>query len=575
MKKQMNWLRRVRPFAFLTAVGLAAINGNTLVQADEANFEAHVAAGEFGAAAELAQQAETEQTKQQLLQKLVHAQIQAGDGAGAGAVIPQVVGNSNDPTRGAVALDGMLNGGVQADFDSLIELIQNETDAEWFEIDGVGGSIDEFESGVRVDPQGILAKASRTDRSGKVAKASDRARVASLNEDMAKATPLRLVSLTRLEQEVSRRLAAGLPVVESMEQMAGLSKIEYVMVYPEQGEIVIGGPAEGWEYDEFGMAVGAESGRPTLQLGDLVTVMRTFSPTGSKIFGCSIDPKQENIKAVKEYAATSQSGGALSPAGIRRWANKIEDLLGHQNVTVYGVPANSRVARVLVEADYRMKLIGVGQLEGGSNVPDYFELLRKQPTLASGGLDAMRWWMTMRYESVMHSADHNAFQVNGSAVQCKSENQFLSDSGKRVNTGKAEPINQLFAANFTDHYTELAKQDPVFADLQGIFDLALIAALIDRDQLDQRAEWNRGVFAVDGAYRPAAYPVPKQVESVVDYKVFNGKDVVLQAAGGVRADLMSVINDDSLRQQNAELKDVSSKAKAGELPEGRWWWDAK
>ena len=56
-----------------------------------------------------------------------------------------------------------------------------------------------------------------------------------------------------------------------MRHLAGLSQISYVFVYPENGEVVIAGPAEGWRYNEYGMPVGVESGRPTLQLDDLVT----------------------------------------------------------------------------------------------------------------------------------------------------------------------------------------------------------------------------------------------------------------------------------------------------------------
>ncbi len=468
-----------------------------------------------------------------------------------------------------------LEGGTGADFDSLIELIQDQTTGPWFDVDSEGGDITEFESGVRVDPNGVLAMNARKDLSGNLAAMGVKAHKASLNKDMARQSNLRLVSLTRLERVIAKRIAEGKPVVESMRHLAGLSQIEYVFVYPETGEIVIGGPAESWEYNDYGMAVGSENGRPTLQLDDLVTVMRTFSPEGMNIFGCSIDPKPENVKAVKEYATNSQARGALSPAGVRRWANHIGDLLGLQDITVYGVPAESRVARVLVEADYRMKMIGVGKLDANSNIPDYFDLLKKNPTLASGGLDAMRWWMTMKYDAVLHSEDHNVYQVRGSAVKCLSENQFLNAQGERISTGKSEPVNRQFAQNFTDHYQELAQQDEIFADLQGVFDLALVAALIKRDQLDEKAGWNRGVFATDGAYRTETYPAPQQTDSVVAHRVFNGQDVVLQVAGGVRADLMAVVSNNEISKTSPRLDGVAETAKAVDVPANRWWWDAK
>ncbi|MDB4733545.1 DUF1598 domain-containing protein [Planctomicrobium sp.] len=468
-----------------------------------------------------------------------------------------------------------LQGGSGADFTALIELIQTQTSGPWQEIDQDGGDISEFESGVRVDPHGVLAMSSRKDANGALSALGVRARKADLNQNMAQVANLRLISLTRLEKAVAERIAAGKPIIESMKMLAGISQIEYVFVYPETGEVVIGGPAESWEYNEVGMAVGSESGRPILQLDDLVTVMRTFSDDGMNIFGCSIDPQAKNIKAVKEFAANSQARGPLSPAGVRRWAAQIGEILGLQDITVYGVPANSRVARVLVEADYRMKMIGVGKLDATSQIPDYFDLLKTNSNLASGGLDAMRWWMTMKYDEVLHSEDNNVYQVKGSSVKCQSENQFLNAQGERVNTGQAEPVNRQFAQNFTDHYQELAQQDPIFADLQGVFDLALVAALIQRDELDDKANWDRGVFANNGAYQPEAYATPRQVDSVVAHRVFNGKDVVLQVAGGVRADLMSVLKDDSIVKNAPRLEGVAETAKITGDATSQWWWDAR
>jgi hypothetical protein len=181
----------------------------------------------------------------------------------------------------------------------------------------------------------------------------------------------------------------------------------------------------------------------------------------------------------------------------------------------------------------------------------------------------------MQYESVLHSEDHNAFEVRGSSVQCKSENQFLTEQGQRVDTGKAEPVNQQFAASFTQHYAELAQRDPVFADLQGIFDLALVAALLQQERVDERTNWDRGVFEVNGAYHPASYAVPRETETVVNHRVYGGRDIVVQVAGGVRADLMSVLTNPELREESPRLDSVAEGSRPANLPEGRWWWDAQ
>jgi hypothetical protein len=539
-------------------------------------LKAQLAAGEFGPAIDTAQQAESAQERSMLLGAIADAQMQTGDFDAALGAIRRIP----DPqTRTARQKDRArqqgLAGGTGADFQTLIDLIQSETDASWEDIDGIGGTISEFETGVRVDPQGLLAHVSTREQTGRLKSLARRTRQADLNEDMARPSPLRMVSITRLERAVANRLAAGQPVVESMGRLAGLTHIQYVFVYPETGDIVLAGPAEGWSYNEQGDAVGTASGEPTLNLDDLVTVLRTFSDDGMNIFGCSINPRQQGMKDLKEFAEASQARGPLSAGSTRFWARQLGEKLGRQDIEIYGVPADSRAARVIVEADYRMKLIGIDKLDPQADIPSYFDIVAQSPELAGSSLDALRWWLTMKYEQVLHADDHNSFEIRGSSVLCQSENQFLKDTGERVQTGKSEPLNQLFASKFTEQYTELAANDHIFADMQNVFDLALVAALIRHERLDERIDWDRGAFGADGLYQPASYAVPQECDSVVNYRVYNGKDVVVQVAGGVRGDLLSVVTDEQLRQSSPRLGNVADDAKAPELPAGRWWWDAR
>ncbi len=541
--------------------------------------QAHLAAGEFGPALDVAVSAATPEEQAALLRLVAQAQVAAGEFHAARATLKRLPpGWARDEDRAAVAEQQALAGGFGADFTQLIDLIQNETGNEdygpWVDIHGTGGTVSQFDSGVRVDPRGVLALASARESDGRLAALSDRARTAALNDDLARASELRVVSLTRLERAIADRLAVGKPVVESMRQLAGLTSVEYVFVYPDSGDVVIAGPAEGWRYDERGRAVGLESGRPTLQLDDLVTLLRTFSREGMNVFGCSIDPRPENLQALRDFVAQSQARGPLPAGGAARWARQLQEKLGLQQVTIYGVPPDSRVARVIVEADYRMKLIGIGRLDAGSQIPNYFTLLAQQPEQASSRIDGLRWWLTLECRQVQHSDSRTAFEIQGSSVRCLSENEFLDQQGQRVHTGDSEPANRLFAAKFTEHYADLAHREPIFADLQGVFDLALAAALIQTEGLDQAARWDRGVFQTDGGYLPARYPVPREVETAVNHRVFRGTDVVVQVAGGVKGDLAGLLRQSELRQVNPRLDGVARHSRAGELPEGRWWWDA-
>jgi hypothetical protein len=57
------------------------------------------------------------------------------------------------------------------------------------------------------------------------------------NSELRKASPLRKVSLNRLEKAVQMRRAAGRDPSEAMQMLAGLQRIQYVLVYPESGDL--------------------------------------------------------------------------------------------------------------------------------------------------------------------------------------------------------------------------------------------------------------------------------------------------------------------------------------------------
>ena len=538
---------------------------------------AHLEFGEFQRAATLARQADDELIQSQLLNLVSDAQMKAGDFAAAlGSIRTMPDYQERQIASSEYSRQQALAGGAQADFDSLIMLIQSETNGMWEEIDGTGGTISEFEQGVRVEPSGVLRKLSSREQTGRLEELGIRAREALLNGDIATVADMRIVSLTRLEQAVAKRLSEGRGPTVSMRLLGGLTKIENVFVYPEDGEIVLAGPAEPWKYNDNGVAVGEVSGRPVLQLDDFVTILRSFSATRQKFFSCSINPRQEGLKQLKDYVAAT-SGRPLSPGRVRGWTNNLQQKLGMQDIVYSGIDPESRVARVIIEADYRMKLIGIGKYDFAKNVgiPSIFDLMTAQEQRASK-LDALRWWLTMKYDAVLHTADENGFEFVGSSVLCQSENQFLNDLGQQVKTGKSEGSNLTFAQKFTQQYDELAKRDIVFADLQNVFDLALVAAILRNEGAADRAGWDFGEFSNDGAYAITRFNAPTEVESVVNHRVFRGRDIVVQVAGGVRADLTAVLDNEAVTRQGVRIVASAEKARSNEsVSDRRWWWDAK
>jgi hypothetical protein len=531
---------------------------------------AHLAAGEFGPALDVAKKVADPALQATLMQNIATAQQAAGEPVTARA--PRTAPRGNG-AGGQSATAGFGGGGTMADFQTLMNMIQQNTSGKWMLVDQEGGAMTEYPYGVKVSPNGLLHRLTNEEQTGVLASLGLQARKADLNADVARRSDLRLVSLTRLEKAVAQRLADGEAVPETMAQLAGLSQVKYVMVFADSNEIVIGGPAEAWQYNSQGQPVGAVTGRPTLQLDDLVTVLRTFA-RGDADFGCSINTRDAGVRALTDFVQKSQARGAISSTSVRNWVNQLQAKLGRQDIEIWGIPTDSRVARVIVEADYRMKLIGIEKLKTIKEIPSYFDLLAATQPKGAQSMEALRWWLTMKYDAVSHSTDKTVFEIHGSSVLCQSENEFLTAEGKHVPSGQTEPTNRAFAQNFTANYDKLAERDPVFADMQNIFDLALVSALIQHEKLDEKANWDLGVFTPRGEYTTAHYAVPKEIDSVVNHRVYNGKDIVVQVAGGVRGDVMSVVKDTKHTPESPRLGSIAKTAKAPELPAGRWWWDA-
>ncbi len=78
---------------------------------------------------------------------------------------------------------------------------------------------------------------------------------------------LRKISLRRLEEAIAAHPDDNTPMPEDIRFLGGLQQIQYVFVYPEQRDIVIAGPAEGWKLNALGEVVGVTTNRPVLLAG--------------------------------------------------------------------------------------------------------------------------------------------------------------------------------------------------------------------------------------------------------------------------------------------------------------------
>lgn len=560
---------------FIVALPVRAVEPET----PQSQIAAFSAAGEFAPAIQLARQLPTLEERDRWLAQI--AQAQGGGGAREAALRTASEITGDQARAGALSQIaaqpiGALGGAALADFDTLIDLITSTVQpTSWDEVGGPG-SIAPFPTGVLVDTQGLMRRPMEQDRSGGLADLRMRSGPTSRQENVRLASTLRMVSLPRLEKQIQLRLAAGRRLSDDMLLLAGLRRVQYVFVYPESGDLVLAGPAGDWKTDSEGRIVGADSDEPVLRLDDLVVVLRHTLCDRQTRFGCLIVPRQENLARVQQFIQASGQRPIRSPQERKAWLAELRSHVGTQDIEVYGIDARTRAARVMVEADYRMKLVGMGLEKGVPGVVSYLELVKLLPGQAPPPMGVLRWWFTVNYDSMLAAEDRLAFAVRGQGVKVESENERLTAEGKRVHTGESEDWNREFARSFTQHFGELCREYPIYAELRNLFDLALVAAVIREEDLAGKVGWHTTCMGDPNGYRIPLAPAPKTVESVINHRIVNRTQIIAGVSGGVRVDPTDLakryaMETDGGGKIGSQRSASTPTIKA--LPADAWWWD--
>ena len=458
------------------------------------------------------------------------------------------------------------------DFESLMELIASTVRPETWEDVGGPGSMAPFATGVYVDPEGTLRKAVRTASDEQLAELRKAVMRCSAGADVNRSSSLRKISLPRLEKQLEGRAASGKGPSVEMGLLAGIRRIEYVFVYPETGDLVIAGPAGPWRLTKENRFVSSETGEPIVRLEDLVVLFRQMTSGRDSSFGCLIFPTQEGLARVKAFA--EQSAGEPLRRGTRRaWVAQLRDKLGKQNLEVYGIDPRTRVASVMLEADYHMKLVGMGLEPGVLGVKSYLDLARDDPGF-SASLSVLRWWFTLAYDSVTASEAHDAFAISGQGAKVLSENEMLEADGGRIHTGKSDALNREFAGAFTQHFDALCERYPVYAELRNICDLALVGALIRRESLADKVDWPMLYLGDPQGYSVRLGPMPQTVDSVINDCSAGRDEFIVGVSGGVRIDPEYMLRTDPIRvNRSGKVASIHAAAKPPAIEDNRWWWD--
>lgn len=392
------------------------------------------------------------------------------------------------------------------------------------------------------------------------------------SEALNKSAPLRKVSLKRWEQTAGQFHKAGKPLPSDVEHLAGLTSVQYLIFDPDQQDVILVGPAEPWKQTATGEVVGAKSNRPVLHGEDLIAALRyAFAQkTVDPFIGCSIDPTPEGMQ---RYATYMSRLGRMDRSRVKQIFSGMEQAMGPQAVRLFGVDSSSRFALTMLAADYRLKRIALGHDPSPvKGVTNYLDLAAKR--FRTGPQKQHRWWFQAKYDAIHETPDHLAFELVGQGVEVVTA-PTISGQAQTAANPTASPQAEEFANSFTKHLPEIAAKQPIFAELQNLIGLAVVAELIAEKhrQPSNTAHWRPGHLLDANACPVREYFVPKQVPCIANYRLIRNRHWLISVSGGVQ-----VSPDQLIRPENRAVKPhrpLTQLREHSRVPSEAtaWWWD--
>ena len=115
----------------------------------------------------------------------------------------------------------------------------------------------------------------------------------------------------------------------------------------------------------------------------------------------------------------------------------------------------------------------------------------------------------------------------------------------------------------TAHYDRLSERSRIFGQLRNLMDLCVIAAVIDKNNLEEKAGLDLSVLASD-EIPFESFDAPKTVSTQCSFTK-KGKDFLITASGGVQIESWQVADKSQVDPRVAKTYEKASQA-------GDTWW---
>ena len=365
----------------------------------------------------------------------------------------------------------------------------------------------------------------------------------------------RTISLKKLDTQVRGIVEQYEVLPDAIRYLGGLTSIEYIVAVPEENDLLLVGPGEGWRTDAAGNIVGKQTGQPILVLEDFLTALRQWhQPVPPRTLACSIEP---TLETTTKLARLNQQFTNITANNADAYAAALEEAYGENPVTIIGVPASSRFARILVAADFLMKQIALGSEPSQvRNIPSYVSLIStSRPNIFP------RFWLLPEYAATAHDSSKMTWRLGNIRIRALSHEDYLSPWRNR-STDRAALV---WCRNMEENYDALAKVQPVFGELRNNMRFALAAALIRQENLLQKANCTLTILLDETKLKLVDYPEPKSVafRSVRSQSGFS----TIVACGGVEINPLDAVRN-NVRLDN---KIDAERARLIQTLGDEWW----
>ena len=513
------------------------------------------------------------------LVQIAVAQAISGDLSGASETIRQI--KTGEARAHAIQGSG---GGAFADFQPLMNLIQQTVAPETWEVLGGPSTLAPYPGGIIVDPSGTVRPrhAAEQPRGSEDMVAEIELLLAPAKKPPGAASPsdvaaaderswrlpsaMRCVSLKRLLAEIVVKQQAGDGLDPAVQHLAGLSRVRFVIIADD--DIVLAGRVGGIEQHD-GWYRDRETGRVPLSTEALAVCLA--SAIDGRPFGCTIDPTAEGLREASQVGTAV----AADQIPIGQAAAALASALGQQHVEFFGTAGDTATGYLMLEADRHMKQLALGREEMPEGGRNYLDIV--DDAIEQGLPDdrLLRLWFTASPMEFRCDPGKKIFEIAGRPLRLSGQNERALADGRR-GVAAVDFRTERFVNEFNRNWTAIRNRYPLYSGLESLYRGASVAELLKRYA---SASSQRGLLvalALVAGSQPRELAVPQRAGSIAvlhSIRQARQRHHMLIASGGVSIDPGKVLVEHP--RSYPPLADLGQHLQPPAAAAQPWWWDAK